>query len=172
MMKRALGAALAVLSGAAVALCAVDAVAMNLSIDDASIDEVGNLSLDVSEIFLPWRTEVRYVGYARALATFVCVHRAGQPLGGPENQRTVILPIDDELLARADARGNVRATLTLSLEDHTPMIDCPGRSYARLARIQYTDILVQRPGAFTTARDVTRVFVRMDRLRLDIVDVD
>lgn len=166
-MKRTLGAALAVLSGAVVALGSSQAAAMNLSIDDATIDEVGNLSLDVSEIFLPRRSEVRYLGYARALATFVCVNQRGQPLGGPRGQRAVFMPIDDELLARADYRGNVRATLTLRIEDHVPEIDCPDRSYAQLARIQYTDILVQRPGAFTTGRDVARNFIPIARIRID-----
>jgi len=167
-MQRTLGAALAVLAGAAVTLGSGDAAAMNLSIDDAEIDEYGNLTLDISEIFMPQRSEVRYIGYARALATFVCVNDRGQPFGGLDRQRAVILPIDDELLARADYRGNVRTTLTLMLEDHIPDIDCSGRNtYAQLARIQYTDILVQRPGAFTTGRDVSRNYLPTARFRLD-----
>ncbi|MDC3954889.1 hypothetical protein [Polyangium jinanense] len=166
-MKRTLGAALAVLSGAAVALCAGQAAAMNLSIDDATIDEFGDLSLDISEIFLPQRSEVGYIGSARALATFVCVDHRGQPLGGPRGQRIASIPVDDARLARADVRGNVRTTLTLRVQDHMPEIDCPGRSYAQLARIQYTNILVQRPGAFTTGRTVSRDFIPTVRVRID-----
>lgn len=166
-MKRTLGAALTALAGAVIALGSGEAAAMNLSIDDATIDEVGNLSLDISEIFLPPRSEVRYIGYARAVATFVCVNQRGRPLGGLHNERRVIMPIDDELLARADFRGNVRSTLTLSIQDHVPEIDCPARTYAQLARIVYTDLLVQRPGVFTTGRDVARDFIPTVRLRLD-----
>ncbi|MDI1477362.1 hypothetical protein [Polyangium sp. y55x31] len=166
-MKRTLGAALAVLSGAAVALGAGQAAAMNLSIDDATINDVGDLSLDVSEIFLPQRSEVRYIGSARALAMFVCVNERGQPLGGPRGQRAAIIPVDDELVAHADVRGNVRATLTLSVQDHIPEIDCPSRSYAQLASIQYTNILVERPGAFTTGRNVLRHYIPTARVRID-----
>ena len=70
---------------------------------------------------------------------------------------STIMPIDDELLARADDRGDMRTTLTLRIQDYIPEIDCPGNAYGQLAHIRYTDILIQRPGVFTTGRDVTRL---------------
>ena len=153
-MKTTLGAALAVLSG--ITLASVEAAAMNLSIDEATIDEAGNLSLEVSEIFMPRLFHIEYVSSARAEATYMCVTSPERPVGGRRHQRTVRVVLDDRSIARANIEGDVRATLTLRVEDE--QFNCPGRSYAQLTRVVYTSILVQRLGAFTTATDVERVF--------------
>lgn len=151
---------LAALAGAALSSPADDAAAANLTVTRATISRAGHLNLNISERAMGEFRVSKYRGSARAEATFVCVDQDGEPLGGALQETLSDVQVQGERSFRSNQNGLLQGLLTLRL-DATPALDCPDGSTPALARVQYTSILVSRPGAYTTAAPVQVDFIEV-----------
>jgi len=143
---------------AAVLFAGREAVALEILM--TSIDDRGNLALDVAADPPPVSL-LRFTARSRAIATYVCVNRFGSPHPDPNLQRIVTATLQTTAGLPVDVGGFIRGSMLLELpSESAPPLRCPRFYSATLASVVHTRIEVRdQLGQTAIARDISRLFV-------------